>query len=110
MFHPERKTHLLQPGANYTTPKKTNMEPETCSPCKGHEKHLQNSLQFWKFHLGFGQLSHSSAKLVAQKVITSEQKKQHDTSLPPYQKKPCHRCHGTIGNLYNRYTGIHCFD
>lgn len=62
------------------------------------------------FHLAFGQLSHSSAKLVAQKVITSEQKKQHDHRFTPLSKKTCQRCHGTIGNLYNRYTGIHWFD
>ena len=64
MFHPERKTHLLQPGV-FLHPPKTNMEPETCSLAKGKKASTKIN-NFGVPNHGFGQLSHSSAKLVAQ--------------------------------------------
>lgn len=114
MFHPERKTHLLQPGANYTPQKKQQTWNLRHVPLAKGMKSIYKTQQFWKFHLGFGQLSHSSAKLVAQNhywntLISHKfgtQKTTRPTLYPPIKRKPCHRCHGTIGNLYNRYTGI----
>ena len=112
MFHPERKTHLLQPGANYTPQKKQQTWNLRHVPLAKGMKNIYKTQQFWKFHLGFGQLSHSSAKLVAQNhywnTLISHKFGTQKTTRPTLYPPPSNENHvtGVMGPLATYITGI----